>query len=897
MAAADDDLLFGLTALELRFVTRDQLTHASASGGGESLRARLLRAGVLTERQAAAIDAVLAERRSEAAGRDPMDTVPAGEYAPGDTPQAPSRPASVDPFLTRVSEVIPAYGAQRFSVLRLHQQGGLGRVSVARDMEFNREIALKEIRPERADDLDNRRRFLREAEITGALEHPGVVPVYSLGQQSDGRPYYAMRFVRGVDLQQAITDFHHATPERERPLRFRRLLARLVTVCQTLDYAHSRGVLHRDVKPSNIMLGDYGETLVVDWGLAKVAGEPASSEDLSAPPLSLSGKDLPDKTQAGKVVGTPLYMSPEQAEGRIDLLTAATDIYGLGATLYQLMTGVPPFQGDDLGVLADVRHGRFPPPSRIRPDMPKPLEAICLRAMARKPADRYRTAGELAEDLEKFLADEPVGAYREPPLARMSRWARNHRTLVRSIASAGAVALIMLTGSVALLTAANRRERQATQAATQAAIEAEQQRNRAEQNFALARQAVQDYYVSVSEETLLQQPGMQPLRDTLLRQALGYYQRFLQERGDDPQLLREVAMARFYTGRITETIGSVADALPHYDQAEAMQRQLIAAGDGSQSLRTQLAATLNARGRALFNVGELEASAEAYQQAIDLRAALAEEAPTDAERARELANSIMNLALVEARSGAAEAALPSLERAQALRLAHADSASDAIERDLAQGAYNLAAVRLMLGDIAQAEDDFHAAIEQFARLAESNPGDLRNRHRLGMTQRLLATTLNNAGDRSAAADGYRQAAETLQRLSDQNPTVTAYAADLAAVRMDLAELLAATEGPASGAEQIAQAVATLRKAQEQTGLTPRVRSDLAVALRFWGELLAEQRDFDGARQRLEEARTEWRALVREAPREETYLDELTHTQRLLESLDKQESDGDTDPEV
>src|SRR5262249_16684515 len=203
-------------------------------------------------------------------------------------------------------------------------------------------VALKVIRPELADHPTNRTRFRIEAEITGALEHPGIVPVYQLGRHADGRPYYCMRFIQGDSLRKEIERFHSENSGRDpgkQALGRRRLLGRFVAVCNTIAYAHSRGVLHRDIKPDNIVLGPYGETLVVDWGLAKLIGPPPEADgtdDSALRPLSAS---VSEDTVQGTVVGTPAYMSPEQASGLNDLIGPASDIYNLGATLFTLLTG------------------------------------------------------------------------------------------------------------------------------------------------------------------------------------------------------------------------------------------------------------------------------------------------------------------------------------------------------------------------------------------------------------------------------------------------------------------------------------------------------------------------------------------------------------------------------
>ncbi len=331
-------------------------------------------------------------------GEDERDqtTVPPGRDGSGSPAQPPLAGMSTLPT--------------RYRILRPHAEGGLGAVFVAHDEELHREVALKEILERHVHNTENQLRFLLEAEVTGGLEHPGIVPVYGLGQYEDGRPYYAMRFIRGESLKSAITRFHQAdNPDRdpgERALSLRRLLTHFVDVCEAIAYAHSRGVLHRDLKPANVMLGKYGETLVVDWGLAKPLGRcfpqdetPAAEvfrtdldpdgEGEGTVTLNASAVEVPQKaprdepretretyrerplvppslgrsseTIAGSRVGTPSFMSPEQAAGHIDQLGPASDIYSLGATLYNILTGKPPFVGSNLTkTLARVVAGDFP---------------------------------------------------------------------------------------------------------------------------------------------------------------------------------------------------------------------------------------------------------------------------------------------------------------------------------------------------------------------------------------------------------------------------------------------------------------------------------------------------------------------------------------------------------
>src|SRR5262245_6903982 len=271
--------------------------------------------------------------------------------------------------------------ASRFRVRRFHAKGGLGEVFVAEDVELHREVALKQIQRDFTAHEQSRARFVLEAEITGNLEHPGIVPVYGLGTYPDSRPYYAMRFIRGQTLSEAIALFHSQSPGRYDSLEFRKLLGRFLAVCQAVAYAHNRGVLHRDLKPGNVMLGKFGETLVVDWGLAKVIGRPDAGE--VGPDEEESLRPLAAAAQATVgVIGTPAFMSPEQASGKIDELGPATDVYSLGATLYELLTNRAPFQGSLGKVLKQVERGEWLPPRQVNGKVPAALDAICRKAMA-----------------------------------------------------------------------------------------------------------------------------------------------------------------------------------------------------------------------------------------------------------------------------------------------------------------------------------------------------------------------------------------------------------------------------------------------------------------------------------------------------------------------------------
>lgn len=473
---SDRNLLIGMLALQMDFVTSEQLIaamHRWVMDKSSPIDQILIDQKALDATIQPLLDALVTRHQAQhgAASRNHLTAVSSlaansdetqvistsalkvDDHSGCTNPSEDSIDVNFQQALTEAAES-PTTQGQRFCIRRPHAKGGLGEVFVARDEELKREVALKEIQQEYADDNERRARFLLEAEVTGGLEHPGIVPVYSLGQYEDGRPYYAMRFIKGESLKEAVDHFQK---DKEigvslRALHMRQLLGRLVDVCQAIEYAHSRGVLHRDLKPENIMLGKFGETLVVDWGLAKAVdrqeiANPSHEETLL--PHSGNGST---PTQLGRAIGTPSYMSPEQAAGRVNELGPKSDVYGLGATLYYMLAGRPPFTGQDVGrILQRVESGQFKPPRIIQPSIPRPLDAICLKAMATCAEDRYHSPLELAQDIERYLADEPTIALKESMTLRARRWFRKHPPVIAALVASvvvGLASMFLLNGIV-----------------------------------------------------------------------------------------------------------------------------------------------------------------------------------------------------------------------------------------------------------------------------------------------------------------------------------------------------------------------------------------------------------------------------------------------------------------
>jgi tetratricopeptide (TPR) repeat protein/tRNA A-37 threonylcarbamoyl transferase component Bud32 len=741
-------------------------------------------------------------------------------------------------------------------------RGGMGVVYRARQRTADRVVALKVIRRDRLEQLPRDthsnalERFRHEAQAAAKLEHENIVTVYEVGEVDD-QPFFSMRYVEGRSLSEIL---------RDGPMENRRAATYLEPVARAVHEAHSQGILHRDLKPQNILVDKKTDrALVADFGLAKLC----------------EGAD--ELTRAGEVMGTPSYMSPEQAKDSAHV-TAKTDVYSLGATLYHVLTARPPFQAaTPLETLRQVIDEEPAPPRQVNPSIDRDLETICLRCLQKEPSRRYDSAHALADDLGRYLRGEPIQARPIGTLGRIWRWCRRKPAMATAV---GLAATFFIVGSVL---------------STVLLFETRAALKQSEKSLGQAVATVDDFLTLVGEETLLNEPGMQPLRKKLLAKARDYYQDFLSQRGDDPTIRDKVALAHFRVAVVTEKIDLPEKAMVSYRLACQMQQQLLAEHPDDRDCLQNLGNTWTAIGAALSRQREFSEAREAHLEAISLRQQLADRArPNESEFPRTLANSYMNLGILEMNLGSIEREKGRLDAAgrqfeEALR--QLDKSQDLREqlllrigndrktrRDLAKGHFSLAELAMNVGDAAWAEDSFNDAIEVFTRLLQEDPKDLANQIDLATCYRFLGDLKSHLRAWDAARKSYQEALTRMDSLVRANPAVPSYQAGLAGVRMNIAQLELDQDHSPEAQAAFQQARNILEPLVDGYADVPSYRRDLAVTLREMARLELAAGQGKAARKELALAQQHFEKLVGDFPNNPEFRSELQKTKALLDSL-------------
>jgi serine/threonine-protein kinase len=633
-----------------------------------------------------------------------------------------------------------------YEILGVLGRGGMGVVYRARHTKLDRIVALKMILAGEHAGSQELDRFQREAEAAARLQHPNMVDIYEVGDHQ-GRPYLALEYVDGGSLADRVAGV--AQPVRE--------AAHLVeTLARAMHHAHQRGIVHRDLKPANVLLSVEGVPKISDFGLAKHLHAPAS------------------QTQTGAVLGTPSYMAPEQVAGQPGQIGPPTDIYALGAILYELVTGRPPHQGITLlDTLEHVRSQEPTPPGRLQPKVPRDLETICLKCLSKEPHKRYASAEALADDLRRFLLGEPITARPAGVWERALKWARR-RPAAAALAVVSSSAGLLLVGTLATSNVLIRQEKA-----------------QADANFRLAHDAVDRYLTRISESRLLNEPGLQPLRKELLDTARDFYEKFIAERGQDPAVRTELARAYYRLADITAEIESKSKAIELYQKSLAIFQQLASDQPRSAQLQMQLGQCFNNLGQAYAETGQFAPAEEAHQRALALRRQLVSQHPEVAEYQRHLAYSHHNLGHVYQQTGRTRDAEAAYQEALAVwtRLTDRDPNYTQYQSDRSATLNDLGLLYEADSQLAQAETAHQEALGIRQDLVKHHPHIAAYQRALAASHTNLGIVYRRIGQLDRAGDVSQQAAAFYEKLVAANPQVVQFRVDLGATYGNVALIL------------------------------------------------------------------------------------------------------------
>ena len=801
----DVNLLFGVIAMQLDFIDSDQFAQGCAfwsTDKSKSLGEILEDRGWLTEADRKTLEETVKRKLdkndgdimhtlsvvADACVRDMMRNVEDDEVN-----QAMAR-LSPSPSFVQVREVdVSIDERSHYTLTRVYGQGGLGRVWLARDKNLNREVALKEIRPDVKVDGAEMNRFVTEAQITGQLDHPNIIPIYELGRQEEGKPpFYTMRFMRGQTLRDAVKEYHRKRKKGgDSPMDLQRLLNSFVGMCNALAFAHSKGVVHRDLKPANVMLGAFGEVVVLDWGLAKMMDQP-EEETQVFPSIRVSEGEHNSRTQMGQTMGTPAFMAPEQAEGRLDHIDSRSDIYGLGATLFNILTDDTPHKGKTtIETLQGIVKGAIPSPRDVDSSVPPALDAICSKAMQRVRVDRYQSAQDLADDIQRWLVDEPVSAYPEPFMKRAGRWIRRHRTLALSVATTLLVITVASTLAAVLIGAAHQETKEALRkeeiAKGEAVVARDAQQELKEQATRLLRGSRETVDTMLTQVAgwLAYQKGMDKSREILLREAAAEYRRFASERSDDPNLRLESGRAFLRLGDVLRRMGKPEEAIKAFEDATAVLDELAS----TSAVKLEVARARMELGGVLRSLGENEKAASALEAARKSFEALSEVKDLKVDALRYRAECLMLHARLVKALGDADQALELAEQASAVfQSLMADHAARVNRHGLANARVLRGELLMTLGRSADAMGEFNSAIAMFdGLLAEDadHPDFFEGRAIANMN---LGSILQTLGDFDNASQSFEEAVRDYEILKAEQPHIPHYYQNLANAKLRLAHL-------------------------------------------------------------------------------------------------------------
>ncbi|MDX2037323.1 MAG: serine/threonine-protein kinase [Isosphaeraceae bacterium] len=633
-----------------------------------------------------------------------------------------------------------------YELVRELGRGGMGVVFEARHRTLGRSVALKMILTGALASEEERRRFRREVESIANLDHPNVVQLFEVGEH-DGHAYYTMRLVDGGSLADRL-------PHRSKPREAAELLA---IVARAVHYFHLRGVLHRDLKPSNILIDSEGRPQVADFGLARTMD----------PDGGLSS--------TGLILGTPSYVAPEQTTGRREAVTTAVDLYGLGAILYALLTGVPPFRGDSaLETIEQVRNQSPIAPSVLNPDVDRDLDTIVLKCLEKDSSARYGSAEALAEDLQHLLRGEPIAARPLGRVDRARRWCRRNPVVAALGAAVGFLLVAGLIGSIA------------------GGVVIDAQRRRAEEKAAQARRAVDDMYTGVAQEWLARQGTLEEIQRTFLLEALAFYQQFAAETPNDAEGRRQQALAYYRVGSIELRLERLADSETALKRALELQENLVSRSPMVPELQEDLLATIDRMGLLFRRQGSRTRDAErSFRQAIALIDDMIARFPERAENLALLSPQLSNLATVLLEK-------ESFDEAESLMRLALTKLGGPAPRGGRERSVLMAPVVLHtnLCNLLARTDRFAESIEE-ARLAVREARTLVvAQGNVPWSRELLATCLDNLGasllqanNPTEAEPSIREANRIWQDLAAASPRIVSYKENLFTNTANLAALL------------------------------------------------------------------------------------------------------------